>query len=126
MDSTDISIRLAAAADVPALRAVAERDSRLLPRGDLLVAEAQGEVQAALSLQTGEFVADPFVPPPRWSSSCSCGRAQSARAVAGGRRGRVGKLAASVCRDLDRGARVLPFPRTAAECAWTREHSPSA
>ena len=69
MDGTDISIRLAAAADVPALRRVAERDSRLLPPGDLLVAEAQGEVQAALSLQTGEFVADPFAPPPRWSSS---------------------------------------------------------
>ena len=62
MNSTDVSIRLAQAADMPSLRRVAERDSRPLPIGDMLVAEAQGDVQAALSLQTGEVVADPFRP----------------------------------------------------------------
>ena len=60
--AADISIRLAQAADVPALRRVAGRDSRLLPEGDLLIAEVGGEIQAALSLQTGESVADPFRP----------------------------------------------------------------
>ena len=92
MDGTDISIRLAAAADVPALRRVAERDSRLLPPGDLLVAEAQGEVQAALSLQTGEFVADPFRPTAAMVELLKLRARQSSR---GGRgtRGRVGKLA---------------------------------
>ena len=60
MNSTDISIRLAEAADTSSLRRVAERDSRPLPGGQLLVAEVGGEVQAALSLQTGESVADPF------------------------------------------------------------------
>ena len=92
MDSTDISIRLAGAADMPALRRVAERDSRLLPHGELLVAEAQGEVQAALSVQTGEFVADPFRPTAAMVELLKLRARQSAR---GGRgtRGRVGKLA---------------------------------
>ena len=92
MDSTDISIRLADAADMPALRRVAQRDSRLLPPGDLLVAEAQGEIRAALSLQTGESVADPFRPTAALVELLSCGRG-SRLGVAAGTRGRVGKLA---------------------------------
>ena len=47
---------------MPSLRRVAERDSRPLPPGSLLVAEEEGEIRAALSLQTHEFVADPFRP----------------------------------------------------------------
>ena len=92
MDSTDISIRLAEAADMPALRRVAQRDSRLLPPGDLLVAEAQGEVQAALSLQTGESVADPFRPTAALVDLLQLRARQSAR-TGPGTWGRVGKLA---------------------------------
>ena len=62
MHITDISIRLAGRGDARALRRVAERDSRQLPGGRLLVAEVAGEVQAALSLDTAESVADPFQP----------------------------------------------------------------
>jgi hypothetical protein len=92
MDSSDISIRLAGAADMPALRRVAERDSRLLPPGDLLVAEAQGEVQAALSVQTGEVVADPFRPTAAMVELLQL-RARQASRGGQGTWGRVGKLA---------------------------------
>jgi len=92
MDGPDISIRLAAAADLPALRRVAERDSRLLPPGDLLVAEAQGEVHAALSLQTGESIADPFRPTAAMVELLKLRARQSSRGGQG-TWGRVGKLA---------------------------------
>jgi hypothetical protein len=57
-----ISIRRAEATDQAALREVAERDSRLLPAGDLLVAVVGTEIRAVLSMHTGEAVADPFHP----------------------------------------------------------------
>jgi hypothetical protein len=54
-------IRSARAADAPALERLAALDSRPLPAGELLVAEAgDGALVAALSLVTGEHVADPF------------------------------------------------------------------
>ena len=39
------------------LAAVAARDSQRLPEGPWLVAEVEGEALAALSLETGSFVA---------------------------------------------------------------------
>lgn len=54
-------IRSARAADGPPLAALAALDSRPLPAGELLLAEADdGSLVAALSLETGEHVADPF------------------------------------------------------------------
>lgn len=62
METTDsIAIRPFADSDAQAVRLVAQRDSSIVPAGALLVAEAGGEVRAALSLDTGEVVADPFV-----------------------------------------------------------------
>jgi hypothetical protein len=46
--------------DRAALRRVAQRDSRPVPEGELLVAEVGGELQAAIELATGEVIADPF------------------------------------------------------------------
>jgi len=87
-----VSIRLANASDAPALRRVAGRDTRPLPGGDLLVAVVGGEVRAALSLGTGESIADPFHP--------TAGLVELLHIRAGhddghrpGTRGRVGKLA---------------------------------
>jgi hypothetical protein len=57
-----ISIRPFVDSDAQAVRSVAERDSNTVPAGVLLVAEVDGEVRAALSLDTGESVADPFAP----------------------------------------------------------------
>ena len=55
-----VIIRAARGSDGPALRRLAELDSRPLPSGDLLLAETGDEVVAALSLETGAGVADPF------------------------------------------------------------------
>jgi hypothetical protein len=55
-----VTLRLAAAADRAALDRLAQRDCRLLPPGPHLVAERQGRIEAAVSLASGELVADPF------------------------------------------------------------------
>ena len=55
-----VVIRAARGSDGPALRRLAELDSSSLPGGDLLIAESGDEVVAALSVDTGERVADPF------------------------------------------------------------------
>jgi hypothetical protein len=55
-----VTIRAARGSDGSALRRLAELDSRPLPEGQLLVAEADDEVVAALSLDTGAGIADPF------------------------------------------------------------------
>jgi hypothetical protein len=55
-----VALRRAAPSDEGALRRLAELDSRRLPPGPHLVAVREGRVDAALSLTTGEVVADPF------------------------------------------------------------------
>jgi hypothetical protein len=60
--SGSVTIRAAGALDHPALRRVAQRDSRAIPEGDLLAAEVDGELRAAIALGTGEVIADPFRP----------------------------------------------------------------
>ena len=57
-----VLIRAARGSDGPVLRRLAALDSRELPDGPLLIAEADDEVVAALSLDTGAAVADPFRP----------------------------------------------------------------
>ena len=59
---TSITIRLAIEADEPALRRLAQLDGARLPEGDLLVAEAGGELRAALRITDRAYVADPFHP----------------------------------------------------------------
>src|SRR3954449_2417032 len=58
-DST-ILIRRAADDDATALRRLAQLDGARLPDGDLLVAEAEGEIRAALRIDDSAYVADPF------------------------------------------------------------------
>lgn len=57
-----IELRIASGADDEALRRLSELDSRPLPPGPHLVAVREGRVDAAISLSTGELVADPFRP----------------------------------------------------------------
>lgn len=64
MDTASIVIRPARRDDFVALWSVASLDSALVPPEPLLVAEADGEIAAALSLATGEVIADPF----RWTT----------------------------------------------------------
>jgi hypothetical protein len=55
-----VTLRLAAGDDTPSLQRLAQRDSRPLPPGPHLVAVRDGAIAAALSLATGELIADPF------------------------------------------------------------------
>jgi hypothetical protein len=59
---TAIVIRLAREDDGPALRRLAALDGARLPQGELLVAEAGGELRAALRIADRAYVADPFFP----------------------------------------------------------------
>jgi hypothetical protein len=55
-----ITLRLANATDAGALERLAQLDSCRLPAGPHLVAVSEGRIDAAISLATGEVVADPF------------------------------------------------------------------
>src|SRR5690349_21390552 len=56
-----VVIRAARGSDGPALRRLAELDSHdHIPAGDLLIAETDDQLVAALSVETGERIADPF------------------------------------------------------------------
>jgi hypothetical protein len=57
-----IVIRMATGADAEDLRRLAELDSSRALAGRVLVAEADGALRAATSLDDGRVVADPFVP----------------------------------------------------------------
>ena len=56
----DISIRRLNENDAEALARVAGRDSAAIPSGELLGAEIDGHLIAAISITSGETVADPF------------------------------------------------------------------
>ena len=62
MTNTAITIRRATQDDATALRRLAQLDAALLPEGDLLVAEVEGEIRAALRIDDGAYVSDPFFP----------------------------------------------------------------
>ena len=57
-----VELRPACPDDQRALVRLAELDSARVPAGRLLVAESGGTLRAALSLDTGEVIADPFEP----------------------------------------------------------------
>lgn len=56
-----ITVRRSTLADRAALTRLATLDSRFVPTGDLVVAELDGELWAAVST-SGEAIADPFRP----------------------------------------------------------------
>ena len=56
----DVSIRRLDADDAGEVDRVAGRDSRPRPTGDLLGAEIDGRLVAAISIESGEVIADPF------------------------------------------------------------------
>ena len=57
-----LEIRLATPADDERVRRLAERDSAAVPDGPLLIAEVGGDLRAALALDSGAAIADPFAP----------------------------------------------------------------
>src|SRR5215204_1757654 len=62
MNNTALTIRRATAADAFALRRLASIDSAAPPTGDVLLAEMGNELWAAVSVDTGAAIADPFRP----------------------------------------------------------------
>ena len=54
------SIRHAQATDLRSLERLAALDSRRIPSGELFVAEVDGRLVAALSIDTGAVIADPI------------------------------------------------------------------
>ena len=55
-----VTLRLASGSDGAALERLAGRDSRRLLPGLYLVAEREGTIDAAIRLESGELLADPF------------------------------------------------------------------
>jgi hypothetical protein len=62
MTSPDITIRRADARDAESIARLAALDSTRRPTGPVLVAEAEGELWAAISTRDGHLAADPFRP----------------------------------------------------------------
>jgi hypothetical protein len=58
----DVVVRRFAERDIDAIRRLAALDSKSVPVGGVLVAERAGELVAALPLDGGEALADPFKP----------------------------------------------------------------
>ena len=57
---SDVILRLAIAADADRLQTLAQLDSARVPAGEVLIAEVDGRLQAALPLDGGAPIADPF------------------------------------------------------------------
>jgi hypothetical protein len=55
-----LTIRHATANDFPALERLAALDSHRIPSGELYVGEVDGRLLAAMSIDTGGVIADPF------------------------------------------------------------------
>jgi hypothetical protein len=62
MHSTDVVIRAAEPADLQELMRLAELDSRHMPAGHVLIAKADGRTRAAIGVDDGRLISDPFVP----------------------------------------------------------------
>lgn len=58
---TQITIKTLDGGDSESLRRLAGRDSSDVPGGSLLGASVNGELVAAISLSSGDLIADPFV-----------------------------------------------------------------
>jgi hypothetical protein len=62
VDASHVTIRELAGGDEGLLRELTERDTARMPRGEVVGAERDGRLMAAISLASGEIVADPFHP----------------------------------------------------------------
>ena len=76
-ESPSISIRLAGDGEAAELRRLAALDSRRLPEAPLLVAAVGSRARAAISLSSGETIADPFHPTAELLSMLEIRRAQA-------------------------------------------------
>ncbi len=61
-NTASLTIRPAGPADVQTIADLAQLDSQRAPTGDILLAFRDDEAVAAISVETGQVVADPFRP----------------------------------------------------------------
>ena len=57
-----VTMRVAGPADEAAVARLAALDSRPAPAGEIVVAEIGGELRAAVAIDSGDAIADPFRP----------------------------------------------------------------
>jgi hypothetical protein len=62
MTDTTFTIRHASADDASAIARLAALDTASPPTGELLLAEVDGELWAAVAIESGAVIADPFRP----------------------------------------------------------------
>jgi hypothetical protein len=62
MKHSTIAIRHATPGDGPALSRLAALDSAPVPFGEVVLAEVDDELRAAIDVATGQVIADPFAP----------------------------------------------------------------
>jgi hypothetical protein len=96
----NVLIRAARGSDGADLDRLAALDSAHLPAGELLVAESDGNLVAAIDLETGSAIADPFRPT---SDVVALLELRAARLNGAGRRGLAERL----------GLRAAPRARAA-------------
>jgi hypothetical protein len=96
---TAVLIRAMRPGDASAIERLVERDSKTLPVDELLVAEVEGELRAAVALRSGETIADPFHPTAETVRLLELHRRQlRQRAPQRKVRGRFGRLAPALAR----------------------------
>ena len=83
-----LRIRYATSDDTVALERLAQLDSSRPPRGVVLLADVEGALWAAISLDDGHLIADPFRP----SGELAFRLAQRARSLRRAERGSMGRL----------------------------------
>lgn len=83
-----LRIRFATPDDAVALERLAQLDSSRPPRGVVLLADVEGALWAATSLDDGHLIADPFRP----SGELAFRLAQRARSLRRAERGAMGRL----------------------------------
>lgn len=121
-----ISIRSAKPSDAAAVRRVAERDSRRVPVGELLVAEADGHVRAALSLLSQDVIADPFHPTAALVDLLRMRERQVERPRQGTKRPWTAKRVLSPALAGPPGSADKLGSGPPPRFPWTKKHSPSA
>ncbi len=103
---TRVTFRYAVPADALALTELAQLDSSRAPRGDVIVADAGGELWAAVSLDDGHAVANP-VPPLRRADLAPHGaRARDQQGVARHAAAYLADVAGRLAEREDVGARA--------------------
>ncbi len=93
MSHSTIAIRHATPGDGPAVHRLAALDSAPVPTGEVVLAEVDGELRAAVAVADGRVVADPFARTAELTELLRLHAARARHGSAAGRRERSHRLA---------------------------------